>query len=196
MKPSGFINQIDCRLRAAIRTLVPSPPGPVVMHNPYSANNFPLNAIPTFTHRTQSNSMPNNIQTLNTIPTSQRRIHLHGPLHNPYCKIRIRLRLPTPLLIRAAQNRAPAGRSCHYIASLSIPIVGPRHAEHIRGVVAHNDDLASRGNNGSILDAPELGRHQARAVYDDVHFSAGVEVEVARVEDVLEEGALEGNPIS
>lgn len=162
----------------------------VVMHYPHAPNSLLLQPNPLLPKRPQPHRMPHNTQPLHALPTRQLRIQRHGPLHDAVRQVQVRLALPVPDLVAAAEDGAAARRTAHEVAQLVLAVVGAGRAGQVLRVVAHEDCLAACGDDGFVLDATQARREQAGAVDDDGGRLAGV-VEGRGLGDVRDDVAGE-----
>ena len=153
-----LLNQLHHSLRTPIRSLIPPPPMPIIMHNPLPPlDPLLLNPHTPIPQRPQSDPMSNNTQRLNPLSIRQLRTHLYRPLHNPDRLIRINLRLPVPLLVRTTQNRASTSCSLHNIRDLVVTVISTGNSEHSTRCIPHNDDLSTTRNDVLVHHAAEFG---------------------------------------
>lgn len=161
----------------------------ILMHNLHSPNNLSLHPLITGPHRSQTNTVSNNTEVLNPLPTRQIRTQIHTPLHNPNSQTRLRLTLPIMLLKTTAKETATTRSSMHDIRSLVAAIIGARNRCHDLGIVTDKYDLTTCWVKVCVFDTAEEAGKETGAVYNYFGWLVGM-VERCCFRDVLDNAAF------
>lgn len=99
-----FLDKLYHGLRAPVRRLISISSVAVVMNNPNIIDLLFLDSSTADSYRSQTDSMPDDAEMLNTFAVCQERAYAYGSLHDPHGKVWVRLGVPIAFLIATSKE--------------------------------------------------------------------------------------------